>query len=505
VIVPHPSEPSIFCSAGADGFAKVWDIEKGSCLLSHENKVEFGPVGEQGDRGHPSGYLDGCFSPDGLSLVLSDDKGRFTLLSTGERSDGSRRQTYSWLNEQYFASDYYDLLYEESGYCVEKGSGRPPHLAPRSARCTHSGSSWAGDLDEVYGKLEGPLPLDQERSRIERQSIRSLQERRRIDLQQHLLLAGEPRFSRVGEFDPERTILVSGSGGKLEGFLSQNQDSGSQERAARPSGRSRQTTRALSSNYNWIDYDDTRDEDAMLEGDDSADEEFSPRNGRAVTSHDEDSDSLPSDFGSSDEEQNARSRRRRRRDEERERQMLSAGEQPTRVSQRQAGRSRYVVPDSDEDFEEYDAVISTNNTPSGPHVEDFTIGGHYFRLPDGARVHRRWLKRTESVKGYSGRKTYAPQVGDSVVYIPQAHKETLECFPILQAPWTGWPSSLQWPVLRCTVKDVRYRFPFKSCFRTRDPRYVTSAAGVYLSNVYATPDSFYYSRFPFAEHNAVAL
>ena len=121
--------------------------------------------------------------------------------------------------------------------------------------------------------------------------------------------------------------------------------------------------------------------------------------------------------------------------------------------------------ESDSVVEEY---LSTNNTPTGPFVEDYTSAGHFFKLPDSGRVKRKWLLRTENKSSYSGVKNYAPQVGDSVVYIPRAHYETIKVFPTLDTPWKHFARRASWPVVRCTIKDIRYRFPYEQYYRSQN-------------------------------------
>jgi hypothetical protein len=116
--------------------------------------------------------------------------------------------------------------------------------------------------------------------------------------------------------------------------------------------------------------------------------------------------------------------------------------------------------DSDEDAE----YLSTNNAPSGPFVVDYDA--HFFRMSaaSAATVERKWLRRIESNSSYGGRKSYTPQVGDSVVYIPRAHYETIAEFPSLPAPWQSWPAEAVWPVVRCCIRSIRYRFPYMAFF-----------------------------------------
>jgi len=140
VVIPHPTDSSIICSAGADGIVKIWDWDSGRCVFQHKNTVDFGPVDAR-DRGKTSGFLDGAFDAHGTTLVLTDDCGRITmfdsLLPCGQNSTEnsvlveSRVDYPSWMKQQYFSNDYYDVFYDSNGYCVEQGSNRPPHLAPR--------------------------------------------------------------------------------------------------------------------------------------------------------------------------------------------------------------------------------------------------------------------------------------------------------------------------------------------------------------------------------------
>jgi hypothetical protein len=109
--------------------------------------------------------------------------------------------------------------------------------------------------------------------------------------------------------------------------------------------------------------------------------------------------------------------------------------------------------------------MSTNNTPSGEYIRDFNITGHFWRLTGSGHVRRKWLSRHESETSYDGRKTYCPQLGDSIVYIPRAHFETIDKFPSFTPPWQRWPQGTVWPVVRCSIRGIRYRFPREDYFR----------------------------------------
>jgi hypothetical protein len=201
--------------------------------------------------------------------------------------------------------------------------------------------------------------------------------------------------------------------------------------------------------HRYVDDNDLDLSDSFI-GDESEEEMDSPHRTRRSTSR------------------SARVRRRRRRRNQAISFEQRSRTQPTRVSARQLTRASadgYGESDSDSYVEEF---LSTNNTPSGPYVEDYTVAGHFFRLPDSGLVMRQWLRRTENRTSHSGVKNYSPQVGDSVVYIPRAHFETVKKFPTLDAPWKHFPHGTRWPVVRCAVKDVRYRFPYEQYYRTQN-------------------------------------
>jgi hypothetical protein len=167
---------------------------------------------------------------------------------------------------------------------------------------------------------------------------------------------------------------------------------------------------------------------------------------------------------------NERLRRANRRDNERAR---VEDRNASSLLQARSSRRRARAKDADSDDEDSDEddglveqVLSTNNAPSGPFADDYNVDGHLFKLGSAtARVNRDWLLRSESSSSYKGRKVYSPQVGDSVVYIPRAHAATIREFPTFKAPWKDWPSGTSWPIVRCRVVNVRYRFPFKDYFR----------------------------------------
>jgi hypothetical protein len=493
VIATHPLEPGIICSAGADGVAKVWDLEAGKCLFLHQNTINHGPIAQNNEKGKESGYLDGTFDPSGQAIILTDDNGRISVFDCLRESNEEQKESSpAWMKEQYLANDYYELFYNSNGYCVERGSEQPPHLAPRSARCDHSGSAWSDDVSDTYRFLKGPSPISEASAVFERNMLRSRK-------QTHLPGGDHERRAVImTDFDPDRTVQISGSAEMVD------ESSNVHRRAPQASAlqavgneseqstrqRTTSTGRALSNNYRWRDYDDLIREEGLNEAEQDDEEDFVPA---ARQEEDEDlSDGLvsESEFNSDDDhrvsngrrpvrarrDNQARSQRVNRRNRDREEtstrrrdRRVETELQPTRVSSRRVeSRVANAEESEEEDSGFIEECLSTNNTPSGPFVHDYTVDGHLFKLANSrTQVNREWLQRSESLSSYSGRKNYAPQVGDSVVYIPKAHAETIREFPTLHAPWKNWPSGARWPIVRCRVVNIRYRFPYKDYFNKR--------------------------------------
>ena len=580
VLISHPLDSSILVSAGGDGLINVWDLNTGKTFFSHSNTLTHGPMEPPSSRGKNCAYLDGQFSPDGLSLVLTDDNGRVTVLDTlcstvsvqkmkasGSSSsndpiiidgDCDGRAPPLWMKEQYCANDYYEMIYDVHGYCIEKGSGQPPHLAPKAVRCTHTGTPYQEEVTEALSQMAGPLPISEADIRFERYSARE----KAVDVRKNggLLwqnVQGKRTFINVHSVEAGRygvkshmaSVLrkmgasIGGFGNEVDG--ADEDDFGTEAAALRASpqrqnrsggGRANRSTssgRALSSNYEWGDYDDLINERPLSDEDEDDDEyDDAPRRrnrGRRLNGEDEEtSDSGSSDdddddvisIGSDDEDGGRRrsrrgrqsqsrsqsSRSRRRRNRRSNARSQSSPSQPSRASARQQGRDRRVYEDDSGSEDEFAEMLSTATNPSGEFVEDYNVLGHVFRLPEGARVppvRRAWVSRMESHLGLCGRKKYAPQVGDSVIYIPKAHYDTLKEYPTgnsASVPWKSWPQSSAWPVVRCTVKDIRYRFPYEQYFLARrgsEP--LTSIVAILKLEVTGIPQLSSDGTFPWPE------
>ncbi|GLT71900.1 hypothetical protein SLA2020_438850 [Shorea laevis] len=104
----HPFNPRIAMSAGYDGRTIVWDIWEGTPIWTYD-------IGR-------FKLVDGKFSPDGTSIVLSDDVGQIYLLNTGQGESQKDAKL-----DQFFLGDYRPLIRDSMGNVLDQESQLPPH------------------------------------------------------------------------------------------------------------------------------------------------------------------------------------------------------------------------------------------------------------------------------------------------------------------------------------------------------------------------------------------
>ncbi|KAK1437216.1 hypothetical protein QVD17_03004 [Tagetes erecta] len=108
VLDVHPFNPRIAMSSGYDGKTIIWDIWEGIPIRIYE-------IGR-------FKLVDGKFSPDGTSIVLSDDVGQIYLLNTGQ-GDSQKDSKY----DQFFLGDYRPLSRDAHGNAVDQETQLPPY------------------------------------------------------------------------------------------------------------------------------------------------------------------------------------------------------------------------------------------------------------------------------------------------------------------------------------------------------------------------------------------
>eukprot|EP01018_Ginkgo_biloba_P012106 Gb_38814 [translate_table: standard] len=108
VLDVHPFNPRIAMSAGYDGRVIIWDIWEGHPVHIYE----------MGDFN----LVDGNFSPDGTSIVVSDEVGQIYLLATGQ-GESQKDAKY----DQFFLGDFRPLVRDTHGNVLDQETQLPPH------------------------------------------------------------------------------------------------------------------------------------------------------------------------------------------------------------------------------------------------------------------------------------------------------------------------------------------------------------------------------------------
>ncbi|KAL5983563.1 hypothetical protein ACLOJK_017651 [Asimina triloba] len=108
VLDVHPFNPRIAMSAGYDGKTIIWDIWEGAPVRTYETGR--------------FKLVDGKFSPDGTSIILSDEVGQIYILASGQ-GESQKDAKY----DQFFLGDYRPLTRDTHGNVVDQETQLAPH------------------------------------------------------------------------------------------------------------------------------------------------------------------------------------------------------------------------------------------------------------------------------------------------------------------------------------------------------------------------------------------
>ncbi|CAN0384159.1 unnamed protein product, partial [Discosporangium mesarthrocarpum] len=157
-VAPHPTNPFLLATAGNDGRVCMWDLREGRLGCRWLNTLEAGPQSEVYQHGSLVPVLDVGFSPDGMTLVVSDCMGRWTLYVSGptlDETEAGRRVP----QEQHFTSDSRELLRDENDNVLDAFTRLPPHLAQTGILVDSLGNLAPDASQPTKSGLKGPQPL----------------------------------------------------------------------------------------------------------------------------------------------------------------------------------------------------------------------------------------------------------------------------------------------------------------------------------------------------------
>ena len=499
VLIKHPLNPSIFLTTGEDGYVHLWDIDREEKLCN---------VRIHNDDHTPSHLVDASFSCDGTRIAVTDNIGRLTVLGL---DDPGRYNKV--LSEQYFSTDYANIMHDAAGFAIDIGTQLPIHDAPIGPLMNLHGTPY----DNQPSLRSGPKPLKKAEvavllDNVEKDRVKAPMVMERIFgmFENNKRKGRIPKKYRRNRPPPplSRTTKPSSSSSPSEQRQSRviyrefdihNYRSSSDESS---DSDFEVDTSPLIDNRISSRQSSSRQRSSAMHGGDNAvaiTQRRSYRSRTHIASYDDSevdppvSSSFSSSFFRSSSSRNNNNNNNNNNNTARSRGARAAQRAAKRTfAEIAAGRSDDEATDSDDDSDSVQdtadlvdtsdedniervvsrkssrvvgrpvvkqASITSTNSSSRPVAKPIRLykqrwynAKHGMVIPVGLEVNRAWLQsdvRTEQ---------YCPQLGDLVMYFPQGHIQWLQEFKETAAPpWNKFPG--KFPLVECEVRDIRYSFP----------------------------------------------
>lgn len=149
MLTVHPIDDRVVASGAEDGQVIIWNVD---CDGDGDGRVRV--LQQFGANDFPDGAMtrdddadselrnvtSGRFSPDGRSLIVGDYYGRWFLYSNCAPKLDQRSAPI----EQFFATDYNQLVWDLNGYCIDVESQCAPYLTPPGPICSAKGLVYPG-------------------------------------------------------------------------------------------------------------------------------------------------------------------------------------------------------------------------------------------------------------------------------------------------------------------------------------------------------------------------
>ncbi len=508
-ICRHPKDPKIIVTAGEDGIVNVWNTDEE--LNLHNFKLSIESIENPGTF-MAANVVDLSFTPDGTRLVATDFFGRLTVfgLDDPKRFDAV-------LSDQYFSSDYAEIMHDDEGNALDVGTQLPVHLSPVGILTRIDGAPHdvtpkittypeAFSVDSVLKQLrsieEENKMVWRERDRVFRLFLRNKESGRTSGPGG----ASSFRNRRKNRESPKGAgpgNILSSKGGNIKPFqplrprkinyiefdVDQYQPSSDEEAADSDwDGKSDQAEEvdedSIDSQEGSIDDDDSRIRISRRKkgrklNERSSDLRRSSRHRTHVESYDDAIGNGENDSGSevffapSSRTNRVGGRRGRKKsaphvmdDSNNTKEIISSNE--------------FSAPFWDEDYVEEEAdkeeegnfehsqnkkkrgrpaknggakPVKEKNGNKTKRTKRVAADENVSEFDFGISIDRSWLQGDSQLECI-----YIPQIGDRVVYFPQGHREHLQFFTEdVSPPWNSFPQ--KWPLVECIIRHIEYRFP----------------------------------------------
>ena len=516
-LVPHPIEAHIIVTGGDDGIINVWDVDAEERLSQTKLDIIIN------DQNKCANIVDISIAPDGTKIAATDLFGRLTVIGL----DDPLRYT-KVLEEQYYSTDYADIILDDLGYAIDVGTQLPADRAPSGPLCTMH--NLVHQIQPII--THRPQPLSD--VEVDTLLLKTMEDRLRLPLEMervHLMFARNERLKRVprkyalrmgpaavrsvnSPFRPTSQVASSSTGVRYIEFdeLSSSNDSDDnsnnfdrmsnrrrrdQRVGIRNAGNGRIHTlqdlaetsslrRSTRNRSNFSVFDDgnvmdeevfesrasrhpTRAERAAARAA-AREGRNSYRSGHMHTHY---SDGSEFELVEDEEEDNVSD--------------MMPSDDDERGTGRRAGRAvRHPRNRATSDNESSEVVgggsssgeqsmrdrkRKTKGTRTTAISRDDEVipsssrrGRKRQQGPDGSISMGLELERSWLQQDAPNEFIYSPQVGDLVVYFPQGHKEQLTHFTESTSP--PWVMFGQkLPLYECMVQDISYEFPSEQEFR----------------------------------------
>lgn len=456
----HPTNPSVVVTAGEDGVVNVWDIELEANLATVQVRLEDGVA---------ANLVDISINRDGTRIAATDMQGFVTLIAT----DNPERFAKHKYPEQYFSTDYTDIIHDADGFAIDVGSQMSVNDAPKGLLCRIDGSAYEHqpmrppgppvleveeverflaslkeDRSSLYREMDRVFEVFLRNKRTNRLAIKYRSSRvkssRETTSKKSLPSAMPP--SSLNYRDWNEALPISSDDSALDSDFEHEPEhnSGSRSRQLRQRRSStsslRRSTRSTAAYpvYDTYDDDDDEDDEEYEEDDDAVQPAVSKRRARQQKFAFEDDDELHD----SDEDIGGRGRKGTNYADDGDYRQSSSRKKRASVRK---GKQRIERKRSSRSLGQrlYSRVEWSKDSSTGLVLS----------VPPGTEIYRSWVQNDMQYD-----MSYVPQMGDRVMYIPQGHSPYLAKFAEDRSPpWMQFAN--KWPFVECEIRDIQYSFP----------------------------------------------